>query len=190
MWQEPFPYKEGIWWFAWVASHPYQAQSCLKAFSAITAMQIYGIEMSSSTKKLWMGNCFHLILSKPLLQPSNGSNQFWVWTNAFIRYLPPPHSASCPSASTVFVPVTECKTTTSVSFNRWYHHLCKWSIRISGWMKIHHYCNHQHIVSCNGWIIDTEEVLHIIHWRGSLVWFLLPIVRTLSSVLEIVFPGT
>ena len=126
----------------------------------------------------------------PLLQPSSGSNQFWVWTNAFIRYLPPPHSASCPSASTVFAPVTECKTTTSVSFNRWYHHVCKWSICISGWMKIHHYCNHQHIVSCNGWIIDIEEVIHIIHRRGSLVWFLSPIVRTLTSVLEFLFPGT
>ena len=44
------------------------------------------------------------------------------------------------------------------------------------------------IVSCNGWIIDTEEVIHIILRRGSLVWFLLAYSPDLNICLRISLP--
>ena len=50
----------------------------------------------------------------------------------------PPHSASCPRASAVFAPVAGWKRTTSASCRGWCHHVCKWSICASGWMKEHH----------------------------------------------------
>ena len=54
------------------------------------------------------------------------------------HHWPPPHSASCPGASAVFAPVDEWKSTTSASCRGWCHHVCKWTICASGWMKKHH----------------------------------------------------
>ena len=56
----------------------------------------------------------------------------------YIIYIPPPHSASCLGASAVFELVGEWKRTTSASCRGWYHHVCKWTICASGWMKKHH----------------------------------------------------
>ena len=54
------------------------------------------------------------------------------------HHWPPPHSASCPGASAVFAPVAGWKSTTSASCRGWYHHVCKWTICASGWVKKHH----------------------------------------------------
>ena len=77
----------------------------------------------------------------------------WTWQsqlphfcelNSYINcnyhhHWPPPHSASCPSASAVFVSVAGWKSSTSASCRGWFHHVCKCIICASGWMKKHHH---------------------------------------------------
>jgi len=125
-----------------IASCPYQAQSCLKAFLAmVAAVQINGIEDVIIYEETVDGEVFSSYIEQtisPILQPFNSSNQFWLWTmHSFIIYhhhtvqgawVPVQYwrqwlNARAPLAQVSTGDTTPCATT-SASFNRWYHPVC------------------------------------------------------------------